>query len=81
MDREQRMRMDSVWTRDECYDLSKSMGMELCAKASVPMATSHDAPLYPFTGPMDIDLYARKTDVFDKYHMEMTFTHEGVSII
>lgn len=71
-DREQSMNTDTVWTRNECIDRSKEMGGELCLEASVPMSTSHNAPLFPFTGPMSFELFVVKRDTFDKFHMEFT---------
>ena len=78
-DREQRMRMDTVWTREECLDSIKLTGAEICAKALVPMATSYDAPLFPFTGPISIEVMGHKRDTHDKLHMEFTFEHEKVN--
>ena len=79
VDRELDMRMDKVYVRDECYGNDKITGLLLCAKVSVPMSSSRSTPLFPFTGPIEIDIHGKKTDTFDKYHMELSLNHEGVS--
>ena len=75
------MKFDDAIRRESCYDMTESLGVKMCYEVFLPISNSDDHPAFPFTGPSSVEVYIKKEDTFEKYHMEATVEHVTVSFV
>jgi len=80
-EREQKMLTDDIKTVEKCSgkSLEKVLGVKLCGALSYPVTSKADAPMFPFTGPIDGAIELTKVDDHQSYEFEarLETTKEG----